>query len=154
MATISSKGIFTLKATLLASVFITGCSSLMPVERQANDAGNDKGTQTSHQQVMVPADNAPLPRQAYNSTGEKVPYVPQPNPYTREAAAIPAGARPTFVVASGLFREGNLKGARAQFRELTEKYPTLAGPWFKLGAIAEKGEKYDEAIDHYKRQSA
>jgi tetratricopeptide (TPR) repeat protein len=152
MATVSGKGLFTLKATLLASVFITGCSSLMPVERQANDAGNDKGTQTGHQQVMAPSDNAPLPRQAYNSTGEKVPYVPQPNPYTREAAAIPAEARSTFVVGNYLFhQEGNLKAAQARFRELTEKYPSLAGPWVRLGAIAEKGEKYDEAINDYKK---
>src|SRR5512134_2948086 len=120
MATVSGKGLFMLRATLLASAFITGCSSLMPVERQTTDAGSDKGTQPGRQQVMAPADNVPLPRQAYNSTGEKVPYVPQPNPYTREAAAIPAEARSTFVVASGLLQEGNLKGARAQFKKLSE----------------------------------
>lgn len=151
MATVSDKYLLTLKATLLASVLITGCSSLMPVERLASDTGNADGVVKSRQQVMTPADDVPLPRQTYNSTGEKVPYVPQPNPYTTATDAIPAEARSRFVVASGLLQEGKLKEARSQFKKLTEKYPTLSGPWIKLGAIAEKREKYDEAIRHYKK---
>jgi tetratricopeptide (TPR) repeat protein len=151
MATVSDKDLLTLKATLLASVFITGCSSLLPVERQASDTGNADRVVTSRQQVMTPADEVPLPRQAYDSIGEKVPYVPQPNPYTTATDAIPAEARSRFVVASGLLQEGKLKEARSQFKKLTEKYPTLSGPWIKLGAIAEKREKYDEAIRHYKK---
>ena len=55
-----------------------------------------------------------------------------------------------YVVASSLLQQGRLKEARTQFLKLTEKYPSLSGPWVKLGTIAEREDKYDEAIKHYK----
>jgi tetratricopeptide (TPR) repeat protein len=55
-----------------------------------------------------------------------------------------------YVVASSLLQQGRLNAARTQFLKITEKFPSLSGPWVKLGTIAEKEEKYDEAITHYK----
>ena len=151
MATVSGKFHFTLAVTLLASVFVSGCNSVMPVKPQAKGPANGIGAVSSRQfSIMSPAD-APLPRQTYNSAGEKVPYEPQPNPYTTRNTSVPGEAKSVFVVANGLLKGGNLKGAGMKFRMLTEKYPSLSGPWVKLGAIAENNEKYDEAIEYYKK---
>jgi tetratricopeptide (TPR) repeat protein len=177
MATVLDKSSFALSVTLLVCVYISGCASVMPLEHQAAKAGNDRGIQDGpaqvtapgggvtvpgqalaeerigegRQQVMIPAGDVPLPRQAYNSAGEKVPYVPQPNPYTAKTNTVPTEAWTIFLAASGQLRGGDLRGARTRFRELTEKYPSLAGPWVKLGEIAERKEKYDEAIKHYRK---
>jgi tetratricopeptide (TPR) repeat protein len=151
MAMVSGKYTLTLQATLLASVFIIGCSSLMPIAHQSNVAGDNARAKNSGRQVTALADSAPLPRQPYNPAGQKIPYVPQPNPYTTQAAAVPAEVRPQFLLASYLLREGKQKAAQEKFRALTEKYPSMAGPWVKLGAIAEKDAKYDEAINNYKK---
>ena len=154
MAMVSDKVILTLNATLLAAVFVTGCSSLVPVGHQANGAGGNTGIQTARPQALAPDDNALLPRQPYDPAGQKIPYVAQPNPYTTAVTAVPPAARSEFVVASYLFRAGNLKAAQTRFRELAEKYPSLSGPWVKLGAIAEKDGKYNEAVNDYKKATS
>jgi tetratricopeptide (TPR) repeat protein len=151
MATVSVKNPVTVTVLLWTSVYILGCSSMMPLEHRADEARNDDRVEQSRQQVMAPAGEAPLPRQTYNSAGKKVPYVPLPNPYTTKAATIPAEAKAIFAAGSRQLQGGDLKGARAKFRRLTEKYPSLSGPWVKLGVIAEKREKYDEAIKCYKQ---
>ena len=151
MAMVYGKYTLTLQATLLASVFIIGCSSLMPVAHQSNVAGDNVRAKNPGRQVIALADSAPLPQQPYNPAGQKMPYVPQPNPYTTPVAAAPAEVRQKFLIANYYFREGKQKAAQEHFRELTEKYPSLAGPWVKLGDIAEKDGKYDEAINNYKK---
>jgi tetratricopeptide (TPR) repeat protein len=151
MAMVSTKYTITLQAILLASVFITGCGSLMPVAHQSNTAVDNVRAKNAGQLVIALADSAPLPRQPYNSAGQKIPYVPQPNPYTTQDAAAPAEVRPKFLLANYLFREGKQKSAEEHFRALTEKYPSLAGPWVKLGDIAEINGKHDEAINNYKK---
>lgn len=144
-------------ATTLVPVIINGCSSLMPAMQQGSDRGVVKSpveinaAVEKSQRELVRFDAAPLPRQAYSPAGEKLPYIQQPNPYTADVTTVPADARSTFVVASYLLRDGNLKDARTQFKKLTEKYPTLSGPWVKLAAIAEKSEKYDEAVNYYEK---
>jgi tetratricopeptide (TPR) repeat protein len=154
MATVLDKRRLMWQTTLLVSVFVSGCSALAPVERQANEVGSVDAVEKTPQHRVAPAKDAPLPRQAYNSVGEKVPYVPQANPYTAETAPVPAEAKSIFVLGSGLLQQGKLRGARTQFRKLTEKYPLLSGPWVKLGVIAEKREKYDDAIKQYKKAIA
>lgn len=157
MATVSGKFILSLTATTLVPVLIIGCGPLMPAKQQGSSQGTGKAPVELNVAVdkskreLVRFDSAPLPRLAYNQAGEKLPYIQQPNPYVTETTTIPADARSTFVVASYLLRDGNLKDARTQFKKLTEKYPTLSGPWFKLGAIAEKREKYDEAVKYYEK---
>jgi len=157
MATVSGKLILPLMATTLVPVFINGCSSLMPAMQQESHRGVDKSPVETiaavekSQRELVRFDAAPLPRQAYSPSGEKLPYIQHPNPYTADVTTVPADARSTFVVASYLLRDGKLKDARTQFKKLTEKYPTLSGPWVKLAAIAEKREKYDEAANYYEK---
>jgi hypothetical protein len=178
MATVSGNNRCTQAALLLALVFNSACTALSPAQRGVDGAANASGPETDQQQVMtpgndmtlpspprsavgetgdrpqqvmVPRKDAPLPRQAYSDTGEKIPYVPQPNPYTSNAAPVPAEARSIFVVASSLQRQGNHKRAHSQLLKLTEKYPALSGAWVKLGSIEEINEKYDNAITHYRK---
>ena len=151
MAMVSVKHTLTLQATLLASVLIAGCSSLMPVVHHSNVAVDNARVKSAGRQVVALADSAPLPQQPYDPAGHKIPYVPQSNPYTTQAAAVPAEVRSKFLLANYLFREGKQKRAQEKFRALTEKYPSLAGPWVKLGDIAQINAKYDEAINNYKK---
>lgn len=178
MVTVSGSKRLTLATMFFASAFSTACSILTPAgkqEEQAADSGihvsgeqqvltasDDRptsvrlpqpagNTEQRSQQVFVPATEAPLPRQAYGAGGEKIPYLPRPNPYTSAAVSVPAEARSIFVVASSLQRQGKQKAAQAQFQKLTEKYPTLSGAWMKLGNIEEKNGDYDNAITHYAR---
>jgi uncharacterized protein (TIGR03790 family) len=45
----------------------------------------------------------------------------------------------------------DLAGARADFQRATELAPTAAEPRLRLAAMAEADERFDEAIDHYRR---
>ena len=154
MAMVSGKYCFTLAASLLASLCISGCNTMGPVQRQASDVESDSPVKEQKQRMGVRTLNTPLPKQAYDSKGVKIAYVPQPNPYTHKPRSVKPEARSAFVAASSMFQQGNLKGARAKFREMTEKYPSLSGPWVKLGAIAEKEEKYEEAVKHYRKATS
>lgn len=144
-------------AALLASVMVVaGCSTLMPAKNDVAQAKAQASVQTASAEpvqagVAVETIQAPLPRQVYDATGAKVAYVPQPNPYTTSSVSVPAEARSAFVVASSLLRDGKLKSARSHFKTMTAKFPQLSGPWVQLGVIAEKREKYDEAIASYKK---
>jgi tetratricopeptide (TPR) repeat protein len=151
MAMVSGRRCVLLAAALVAPGLMSGCAALMPVNGNVNEAGHGAVAGKGRQQAAARAGDAPLPRQAYNSAGEKVPYVAQPNPYTADLPALPPGARPIFVVASGLLKEGKLKSAEAQFRKLDERFPSLSGPWVKLGQIAERRERFAEAIEDYKK---
>jgi tetratricopeptide (TPR) repeat protein len=136
---------------LLASITVSGCGSLTPVERQAGPAAALEESKERGRQVQAPLGEVPLPRQTYDSAGVKMRYVPQPNPYTTDSGDVPAEARRLFVVADRALQEGDLRGARKQLQYLTEKYPMLSGPWLKLGVIAEKKEQYGDAIKYYQK---
>jgi tetratricopeptide (TPR) repeat protein len=169
MATVSGSYHSGLLATLLVAFVASGCNALMPVvgkptgggkvsteEKTSMDAKVRTGVKAEavkrpSQRIPVPMGAAPLPRQPYDSAGHKVAYVPQPNPYVTGPGAVPAEARSIFVVANSLLRGGNLNGARREFLTLTEKFPALSGPWVKLGVIAEKNERYEDAIKHYRK---
>jgi len=151
MATVSGRNSVKVAIALLTCLVYAGCNAIAPVHRQSEKTAADAGAQSGLGDlvVMINGDNAPLPRQAYNAAGEKVPYVPDKNPYTSGGAAIPAEARTKFAAGDNALSRGDLKGARAQFREITEKYPALSGAWVKLGYIAEKKGKYDKAVKCY-----
>jgi tetratricopeptide (TPR) repeat protein len=151
MATAYGKTCFALTMLFLLSVSVTGCVAVMPAGQPVKGAELTGFMGGSGGHAIRSGADAPLPKQSYDADGNKVPYVPQENPYTRSTASIPIEARSSFVVASSLLRQGNLKDAREQFLGLTEKYPSLSGPWVKLGTIAEQSGKYDEAIQHYKK---
>lgn len=157
MATASGKYRIGFPATLLSVMLITGCVAQMPVKFRAEGVGNGPDnsqerraeTSAADQQLTLPAHEIPLPRQSYDTRGVKIPYVPQPNPYT-SSGSVPTEARAMYVAASARLSEGNLTTARAKFEQLAEKYPDLSGPWVRLGEIAERKGEYDEAIAHYR----
>jgi len=177
MATASDKYRIGILATLLSAVFMAGCVAQMPVKFRPDNAasGPDNGRQQAaatgagrppaaepapasvdhgeqvHQQLALPASEPPLPRQAYDANGGKIPYKPQPNPYTSGDTAVPTEARAMYVAASARLSEGNLSSARTRFEQLAEKYPDLSGPWVGLGKVAEREGKYEEAIGHYRK---
>ena len=151
MATVSGNFRFTLTAILLASAFVTGCNSVMPVKPHVDAQTSDIVTTASLQPLVTASSDTPLPRQTYNAAGERVPYVPQANPYTTGVMSVPPEAKAIFLVADARLKGGDLEVAKMKFTTLTEKYPSLSGPWLKLGAIAEAQEKFPEAIEHYKR---
>ena len=136
---------------LLASLMVSGCGSLAPLERRTGPAAALEQSHERGRQVPAPRGVVPLPRQAYDSAGVKVRYVPQPNPYTTDSGDVPQEARRLFLVADTALREGDLRGARKKLQYLTEKFPELSGPWLKLGVIAEKKEQYGDAIEHYQK---
>ena len=142
---------FTSVMLLLLSISVAGCVAMMPAGQPVKSTGITGAMGGNGGHAIQSGANAPLPKQSYDANGNKVPYVPQANPYTSSTASIPMEARSRFIVASGLLRQGNLGDAREQLIGLTEKYPSLSGPWVMLGTIAEKNGKYDEAIKHYKK---
>jgi tetratricopeptide (TPR) repeat protein len=149
MATESGNFGYIFVSVLLTSALASGCYSTMPAKpaaRSLHDANNPAGR---HIQVVVSSDET-LPHQDYNAAGIKIPYVRQPNPYTLEDDSVPAEARSIFILADYRLKQGNLVGAASKFTELTEKYPSLSGPWVKLGMISEKQQRFPEAIEHYK----
>ncbi|MGD8853224.1 MAG: tetratricopeptide repeat protein [Gammaproteobacteria bacterium] len=169
MATVSGSYHSGLLATLLVAFVASGCNALMPVVGKSTSGAKASTEEESNtdakirtevkasavkrpaQRVRVPTSAVPLPRQPYDSAGQKVAYVSQPNPYTTETVVVPPEARSIFFAGSGMLRIGDLKGARRQFQTLTEKFPTLSGPWVRLGVIAEKNERYEDAIEHYRK---
>jgi len=152
MATVSGNPRFTLTAALLVPILVSGCYTVMPVKPHTKaSVKSDIDTAQSHQPLdLVPTDT-PLPRQTYNAAGEKIPYVPQQNPYTDKAATVPTEANAIFLAANARFMAGDVNGAMKKFTTLTEKYPSLSGPWLNLGSIAEAEEKYPEAIRNYQQ---
>jgi tetratricopeptide (TPR) repeat protein len=149
MATVSSRFIFALTVAMLTSSFISGCNSVIPLKPEAKwEADSIDAIAGNHVPIAASAE-ATLPRQEYDSAGEKIAYIPQPNPYLSESQSIPAEARSIFGAASIELQNGNLNAATAKFIMLTEKYPSLSGPWVKLGDIAEAKGKYPDAIEYY-----
>jgi len=152
MATVSGNSPFALAAAVLFISSLSGCNAVMPVRQSAIDIGGDRASVvTDGQEAVIPAADAPLPHQDYNAAGVRVPYVPQLNPYTAGDAKAPSEARSIFTVAGYLYKRGDFEGASAKYRTLTERYPSLSGPWVKLGDIAEKKSNHTEAISHYEK---
>lgn len=151
MATVSGNFHLALAAAMLFSGVLSGCNAIMPARQQAIATDDRAAAAAGSQGAVIVEENAPLPRQEYNAAGVKVPYVPQPNPYTAGEEKVPAEARSIFTVAAHLQKRGDLDGAAAKYRTLTEKYPALSGPWVKLGEIAEKQSKHAAAISYYEK---
>lgn len=151
MATESGNFVFTLTAVLLVSTLVLGCNATMPGKPMTKSQPGVTDSIAGSRIPVLSSTDETLPRQEYSSTGEKVSYVMQPNPYTTETGSVPAEAKSIFVSANNSLQEGDLAGANSSFTMLTEKFPTLSGPWLKLGVIAEKQDRYPEAIKHYKK---
>jgi len=147
----SGKQGFRLATTTLAWLLVSGCTAMAPVVRQSTDAATTPDAHATHREVAVPVARAPLPRQAYTAAGDKVQYVAKPNPYTSGATAVPPEARSAFRVAHGFVLLDQPRKARKELMAMTEKFPALSGPWVALGQIAEKSEKYDDAVKNYRK---
>ena len=151
MATESGNSGYTLTAVLLTSVLVSGCYSSMPAKPVADSQNDIVDSIVARQIPIASSTDETLPLQEYSSSGKKIPYVRQPNPYTAEDDSVPAEARTIFLSGNYRLREGDLAGASSSFTMLTEKHPSLSGPWVKLGEIAERQERFLEAIKHYKK---
>jgi hypothetical protein len=177
METVSGKYVISLNIVLLASLLCAGCNTLLPARDQAGvpavvqdgvqgdaDSGagipaerstvTDGGTDVAsfvQQPLTLSSRGVPLPKQAYNEKGEKIPYVPQPNPYTRDTKPVPAEAKVMFMTASARIKQGDLAAARANLEMITERYPDLSGPWKMLGDLSQQDGEYDRAIGHYRK---
>lgn len=151
MATESGSYFFTLTTVLLAAILVSGCSATVPGKRAAQSLPVITANTVGNRIPVSSSTDETLPRLEYSSTGEKVPYVMKPNPYTTEIGSVPAEARSIFIAADNRLQNGDLAGANSTFTMLTEKYPSLSGPWVRLGVIAEEQGRFLEAIRHYRK---
>jgi tetratricopeptide (TPR) repeat protein len=135
-------------------MLVSGCYATMPGKRPVQHLSVGTAEIVGNRAAVSASTDATLPRQEYSSAGEKVPYDMQPNPYTTESGSVPAEARSIFIAADNRLQDGDVSGASAKFRLLTEKYPSLSGPWVRLGVIAEEQERFSEAIQHYRKAIA
>lgn len=138
-----------LATMLLSGLLLSGCSVLLETTDKSSPAAGEN--QQPRQQQMADAKSAPLPRQDYDSQGNKLPYRAQPNPYTSGAAAVPTEAKALFIAADQRLQRGDVKGARAAFKQLTARFPQLSGPWLKLGDIEQARDNADKAMAHYRK---
>lgn len=139
-------------SVVLALMFFSGCVAVLPMK--SADTGSDRATLAAPEEHPVKGardGEAYLPKQAYDALGQKIPYVPLPNPYTRQAAPVPAEARTAFLDAQALMASGDFRMARKGFWAMTKAYPTLSGPWVKLAALAERREKPEKAREYYQK---
>lgn len=149
-------------AGLMAVLLVSGCASLQqfaPAMATAPSEG-DATAVTAEQPVIaapvskpmtIAESGAPLPKQVYDSTGQKVTYTPEPNPYTAEQTPVPPQAVADFRAANALLAAERYRDARIAFREMTRDYPELSGPWVKLGEVAEARDYQDKAEAAYRK---
>ncbi|WP_051146652.1 tetratricopeptide repeat protein [Marinobacter daepoensis] len=142
-------------SVLLTLMVLSGCGAVLPMSPAdtATD-GVNSGASEEHLNTVRGDGKAYLPKQAYSAQGQKIPYVPSPNPYTREAAPVAAEARAAFLDAQALMASGDFRMARKGFWAMTKAYPGLSGPWVKLAALAERREKPEKAREYYQKALA
>lgn len=137
---------------VLMLAMLSGCAGILPVKQ------TEPGPEAVESAPVEPLSSVPreagvegkyLPQQGYDEQGKKIPYVAEPNPYTRQQASLPAGAKAAFADAMALMDSGDLRMARKGFRAMTKEFPELSGPWVKLAALAEKREKPEKAREYY-----
>jgi len=74
-----------------------------------------------------------------------------PNAYLTPKAPLSASATKQFVDASNLIKQGELAQATAAFEKLSLQFPTLSGPFLKLGNIALTQSDQALALTRYKQ---
>ena len=101
--------------------------------------------------VVVPLvkSDSYIPKQEYDlTTGKKIPYKPDANPYLRDKTVVTAEAKRAFSKADKAMKNKQYTAAEKQFAAMTEKYPQLSGPWVKLARLAEIEKSYSKALEH------
>lgn len=92
-----------------------------------------------------------LPSQGYDKEGNKLPYQQQSNPYLAQKGQIPQAQINLYIAAVSAYRRDHLELARTKLEQLAEMTDELSGPWVKLGQVAKKEGKIDEAEDHFRK---
>ena len=139
-------------AALLVLTLLSGCAGVLPVKQEKPEpkvvetGPGQTGTKTGS---AGGSGGAFLPQQEYDAQGKKIPYVPAPNPYTRQPAPVPPAAKVAFADAMALMNDGDLRMARKGLRAMTKEFPELSGPWVKLAELAEQREKPEKAREYY-----
>ncbi|MDC0662419.1 tetratricopeptide repeat protein [Marinobacter sp. SS21] len=147
---------------LMAVLLVSGCASLQQFAPGSASApsGSDATVVTAEQPVIgastskpmtLAESGAPLPKQVYDSVGQKIAYASEPNPYTVDQAPVPPQAVADFRTASALLDAEKYRDARIAFRQMTRDFPELSGPWVKLGDIAEARGYQDKAEEAYRQ---
>ncbi|WP_375177773.1 tetratricopeptide repeat protein [Marinobacter mobilis] len=145
-------------AGMVAILLVSGCASLSNFapglgassgRAELTEVGAPSGATAAP--APITEGGAPLPRQDYTRAGEKIAYQPQPNPYSGVQTPVPAEATAAFRAAQALLDAEQYRDARIAFRQMTRDYPTLSGPWVKLGEIADKREYLEKAEEAYRK---
>lgn len=152
MAKVSVNSVRT--AGMLGIILVSGCAALLPQPQGNNEATEREVSQpveADHRPARLSPAQAPLPQQAYTPEGDKIAYNAEPNPYTTDDSDVPQAARLAFRSASKLMADEQYREARKAFKAMTVKYPTLSGPWVKLGEIADKRDNPQRAEAAYRK---
>lgn len=141
-------------AGVLAVLLVSGCATLMP--QGTGETGQTTQTRPAEPAVVaavvpVTDTSATLPVQEYSADGKKVAYVAAPNPYLAAPSEVPPAAVAAFRTASQLMADEKYRDARKAFWAMTNDYPTLSGPWVKLGEIAALREDPERAEKAFRK---
>ncbi len=150
MAKVSVNSVRT--ASMLGILLVSGCAALLP-QPQGNShvAETEVSQPAADRQAGLSPARAPLPQQEYTPEGDKIAYSAEPNPYTSDDSEVPQAAKLAFQSASKLLAKEQYREARKAFKAMTVDYPTLSGPWVKLGEIAAKRDNPQRAEAAYRK---
>ncbi len=143
------------RGALITTILLSGCAGLGsmndPVSAPEKPEVDVVAAAVTQVESAPGSEHRYLPRQAYDAQGEKVTYVPAPNPYTTAPVAVPSEVIARFQRANELMVEEQHRDARKAFEAITRDYPDLSGPWVKLGELAEIGERMERAEKSYRK---
>lgn len=150
MAKVSVNSVRT--ASMLGILLVSGCAALLPqTQSDSHVAETEVSQPAADRQAGLSPARAPLPQQAYTPEGDKIAYSAEPNPYTSDDSEVPLAAKLAFQSASKLLAKEQYREARKAFKAMTMDYPTLSGPWVKLGEIAAKRDNPQRAEAAYRK---
>ncbi len=128
---------------LLVALMLASCSS--GPKKQSINLAIEKNAQVE----MIDATRYIPQRTKDEETGQLVPYVAMPNPYTQQKGRIDSQSVTLFVSARKAIQSGTTAKAKKLLEKLVTSDSSLSGPWVLLGDIAQLDKQYDTAIAHY-----
>ncbi len=87
-------------------------------------------------------------------SGQLVPYIAMPNPYTQLRGRISSKSVTVFVSARRAFQNGESHRAKKLLEQLVVDDKSLAGPWVILGDIAKLDNMLEQSVSHYAKAIA
>lgn len=135
---------------LLALLSLSGCQSTQP----SNNAESTETPLAAPQRVSVVSQEV-----AANTTidfsskelGLAEQMFNSPNLYLAAKAPLADGIKAQFIAATSKLKQGKIEPAKSAFDNLTKEFPTLSGPWLKLGDIALGQSDNALALKHFKQ---